>query len=116
MVNSRFNVMSQEDRRRFFQISDFAEELNRRLFDIEELMTEVDNTTNEFAILQRRYQNLVGQSRNWRVIWLGFWKVMVCLSRMIWLGFWKFTVCLSSNLAVLMVYNFWEGGFLGSIA
>ena len=60
MSNIHFDVMSQEDRMRFFRISDFAEELNRRLFDVEELMTEVDNTTDQFLILQGRYQNLVG--------------------------------------------------------
>ena len=60
MPNIHFDVMSQEDRLRFFRISDFAEELNRRLFDVEELMTEVDNTTDQFLVLQGRYQNLVG--------------------------------------------------------
>ena len=56
---SLFAEMSHADQERFRRLSDFVEELNRMLFQIEELLSEIQLQTAMFATLNARYQNLV---------------------------------------------------------
>ena len=56
--SSNFEGMSSEERERFFRLSDFVGELNRRLFSVEELLSEVDQNSETFQTLTTRNQNL----------------------------------------------------------
>ena len=53
---SLFAEMSPADQERFHRLSDFVEELNRMLFQIEELLSEIQLQTAMFATLNARYQ------------------------------------------------------------
>ena len=59
VVSSLFAEMSPADQERFHRLSDFVEELNRRLFQIEELLSEIAPNTVAFDTLNVRYRNLV---------------------------------------------------------
>ena len=59
VVSSNLEVMSSDDRERFLQLSGFVEELNRRLFNIEELLSAVDRHSETYQTLTLRFENLV---------------------------------------------------------
>ena len=59
VVSSLLAEMSPADQERFHRLSDFVEELNRRLFQIEELLSEIAPNTVAFENLSIRYHNLL---------------------------------------------------------
>ena len=59
VVSSNLEMVSSEGRERFLRMSGFVEELNRRLFNIEELLSAVSRYSETSQTLTLRFENLV---------------------------------------------------------